>query len=138
MTRAVRYRGAVTARHLRASAGCLLATVVLTACSSQEFIEPSVGAGSGDGPRGARHGAQPGDGLTLAEGLLYYVLAPAVILLVVAALVWLPSVVRGNRYRPQRGWSAPPVWFAGPPDPAAAVEQAQVDEAKRGGASGSW
>ncbi len=56
----------------------------------------------------------------------------------IAALVWLPGVVRGNRYRPNRGWSAAPVWFAGPEDPVAAVEKAHSGGAGKGGASGSW
>ena len=118
-------------RHVRASLGCALMTVVLTACS--------VGDATGGDPRGARHGAQPGEDLTVFEAVMLYAIIPAVILLVIAALAWLPGVMRSSRYRPQRGWNAAPVWFSGPPDPAAAVEHAQVDEdVKRGGASGSW
>lgn len=67
-----------------------------------------------------------------------YVLVPLAIALVIAALVWLPGMVRHSRYRPGSGWSAAPVWFAGPPDPAAAVETAQTGDLPRGGASGSW
>ena len=73
-----------------------------------------------------------------AEALLLYVIVPVLLVLVIAALVWLPGMARGNRYRPGRGWSAPPVWFAGPPDPAAAVESAEVEDIGRGGASGNW
>ena len=62
----------------------------------------------------------------------------AAVMLVLAALVWLPGMVRGNRYRPARGWTAAPLWFGGPPDPAAAVESAQVGQVTRGEASGSW
>ena len=55
-----------------------------------------------------------------------------------AALVWLPGMAKADRYRPQRGWSAAPVWFAGPPDPVAAVETADAGADTRGGASGDW
>jgi hypothetical protein len=74
----------------------------------------------------------------VAGAVVLFVLVPAVLLIGIAALVWLPGMVRGARYRPGRGWSAPPVWFAGPPDPAAAVEEAQPGDVVRGGASGSW
>ena len=67
-----------------------------------------------------------------------FVVAPLALLLVLAALVWLPGMVRSNRYRPAKGWAASPLWFGGPPDPAAAVETAQVGDLVRGGASGSW
>lgn len=76
--------------------------------------------------------------VTVGQAVLLYVLAPLVILVGVAALVWLPGMVRAERYRPQRGWSAAPVWFSGPPDPVAAVETAQVGTEIRGGSSGSW
>jgi hypothetical protein len=103
----------------------LAATVVLAGCSREEPIQFEQGRGNE---------AEVG----LATGLVLYGLVPLLILLAIAALVWLPGMVRSSRYRPGRGWSAPPVWFAGPPDPAAAVEHAQVDEGGRGGASGNW
>jgi hypothetical protein len=67
-----------------------------------------------------------------------FVVVPLVLALVIAAIVWLPGMVRGSRYRPGAGWSAAPLWFAGPPDPAAAVETAETGDMTRGGASGSW
>lgn len=70
--------------------------------------------------------------------LVLYVLVPLAILLVTAAVVWLPNVVRSDRYRPHRGWSAPPLWFHGPDDPDAAVAAAQPGDMVRGGARGSW
>lgn len=70
--------------------------------------------------------------------LVLYVLVPLAILLVTAALVWLPNVVRSTRYRPNRGWSAAPLWFHGPADPDAAVASAQPGDVVRGGARGSW
>lgn len=109
------------------------ATVVLTGCTG----------GNLDAERqnhlGFDAGVAPADnGLSTGEAVGLFVVGPLVILLVVAALVWLPGMVRGNRYRPAKGWSASPLWFGGPPDPAAAVESAQTGELVRGGASGSW
>ena len=117
-------------RRLRA---CLLAAATaatLTACG-------------GDDPARTNHlgyenGVAPGTGISVVEGLALYVLVPAAILLTVAALVWLPGMVRASRYRPGRGWTAAPLWFGGPPDPAAAVENAQTGDLVRGGARGDW
>lgn len=87
---------------------------------------------------GYEDGVAPVEGISLLEGLGLYVLAPLAILLTIFALVWLPGVVRSSRYRPGRGWTAAPLWFGGPPDPVAAVEQAEVGDVVRGGASGEW
>jgi hypothetical protein len=73
----------------------------------------------------------------LLHGFVFDLLALSV-LGVVAALVMLPGVVRGSRYRPARGWGARPVWFAGPVQPEAAIAGAQTGDVVRGGASGSW
>jgi hypothetical protein len=87
---------------------------------------------------GYEDGVAPAQGISFLEGLAIYLVIPAVILLLVAGLVWLPGMVRGSRYRPGRGWTAAPLWFGGPPDPAAAVENAQTGDLVRGGASGDW
>lgn len=89
-------------------------------------------------PNGPAEGADPGSSLSAAATIALFVLLPAAIMLTIAALVWLPGMVRGTRYRPTKGWDAPPVWFAGPLDPAAAVESASVGDVVRGGSSGSW
>jgi len=115
----------------RALAPCLssaVLTVVLTA-------GPALAANDDLGPR---EGADVGSGLSTVATIVWFVLVPAAILLGVAALVWLPGMIKADRYRPQRGWSAAPVWFAGPPDPVAAVETADPGGTGRGGASGSW
>lgn len=92
------------------------------------------------GPALAAHGE--GEDTSAEVGikgaLALYVLLPAVILVGMAALVWLPGVIRNDRYRPQRGWSAAPLWFSGPTDPNSAVQAAQPGDVVRGGASGSW
>ena len=115
----------------RARAACLgsaLLTVLLMASPALAF----------DNELGPREGADPGRGLSPAGTLLLFVVVPGVILLGIAALVWLPGMVKAERYRPQKGWSAAPMWFAGPPDPVAAVETAELGAGKRGGASGNW
>ena len=103
-------------------------TVLLTAGPALAF----------DDELGPREGAEPGPGLSPVATLVLFVLIPAVILLGTATLVWLPGMIKAERYRPQKGWSAAPVWFAGPPDPVAAVETAQARTGDRGGASGNW
>jgi hypothetical protein len=109
--------------------------LALTACSGDrvEVEEPMpdfLGYPEGAGP--------VGDPLSTIEAVGLFLVAPLTIVLLIAALVWLPGMVKGNRYRPAHGWSASPLWFGGPPDPAAAVESAQVGDLVRGGASGSW
>ena len=119
----------MTSRRLRACLTAATVAAVLTACG-------------GDSARtnhlGYRDGVAPAEEVSVLEAVGLYVLAPLAILLVVAALAWLPGMVRTSRYRPGRGWGAAPLWFGGPPDPAAAVESAQVGDLVRGGASGEW
>lgn len=83
-------------------------------------------------------GVPPAPHVGLGTTLLLFVLTPALIVLGIAAVVWLPGMVRSTRYRPARGWDAAPVWFAGPTDPVAAVETAEPGDVVRGGARGNW
>ena len=120
-----------------------MSTPRLRACLTVAALTAALSACGGDDPArtnslGYEEGVAPVEGLTLLEGLAIYVLAPAAILLLVAAVVWLPMMVRSSRYRPGRGWNAAPLWFGGPPDPAAAVENAETGDLVRGGASGDW
>ena len=120
------------ARRLRTALMLAATAVVLAGCYG------------GDDPASTDHlGFQDGAGpvedeLTTLETVLIYGVTPLVILLVIGALAWLPGVVRSSRYRPAKGWNAPPLWFGGPADPAAAVESASTGDLVRGGASGSW
>lgn len=91
-----------------------------------------------DNPLAPQEGADQGSGMSTGAALLLFVVLPVAILLLLSAVVWLPGAVRSGRYRPQRGWTAAPVWFAGPADPVAAVETAHVGTTARGGASGDW
>jgi hypothetical protein len=111
---------------MRATALCGLLAVALSGCARDERAASMPGSDPGAAEVGA------------SGALVLYVLVPLGIALVIAALAWLPGMVRSARYRPGAGWSAPPVWFAGPPDPAAAVEAADTADLNRGGASGSW
>lgn len=74
----------------------------------------------------------------LGTALVLYVALPFGLLALIGAVVWLPNLARSNRYRPQRGWSAPPVWFGGPADPAEAIARADRGSLVRGGAHGDW
>jgi hypothetical protein len=54
--------------------------------------------------------------------LLVFVGIPALVVAVVALLVFASSIASGPRYRPGLSWWAPPVWIGGPeplkPNPA--------------------
>jgi hypothetical protein len=89
-------------------------------------------------PLGPSEGAEPGPGLSPAATIALFVLVPLAIIGTIAVLVLLPGMVRGTRYRPSMGWDVPPVWFAGPLDPEAAVAAANPGDITRGGSSGSW
>jgi hypothetical protein len=89
-------------------------------------------------PIGPQEGSVPGDGLSPAATIALFLLVPLAIIGTIAALVLRPGLVRGARYRPSMGWDSPPVWFAGPLDPGAAVADAQPGDVVRGGSSGSW
>ena len=125
MSRTARRRGAAVSAIVTA-----VTTVVLTAAP----------AWADHNPLAPQEGADEHAGITIGAALLLYGLLPLVLLLVTAAVVWLPGVVRGasRRYRPGAGWDASPVWFAGPGDPVAAVEAAPALPQARGGAGGDW
>lgn len=82
-------------------------------------------------------GSDAGDGLSLLESGLYFVVAPVVLFVVIALLVMAPSMARGPRYRPGVGWWAAPVWFNGPDDADTAVRTATATTGG-GGASARW
>ena len=120
----------VSNRRLRACLTGLATAALLTACGGSDSARTN--------SLGYEDGVAPAPSLSFLESLVLYVIAPAAILLLIAAVVWLPGMVRSSRYRPGRGWTAAPLWFGGPPDPAAAVESAVVGDVVRGGASGDW
>lgn len=108
------------------AAVAVLTTLLLTACANERDAYPH-----------GEQGASSTDG-SLLRTLALYVGAPLLVAGIIAALAWLPGMVRGTRYRPQYGWSAEPVWFAGPTDPEPALAQASTGDVVRGGSGGSW
>lgn len=104
-----------------------LGTVLLTA-----------GPALADNPVGPADGDDPGKGLSPGATLLLFVVAPVATAILIGTVVWLPGAMRTHRYRPAKGWTAPPVWFAGPAEPVAAVQSAEPGDVVRGGASGGW
>ena len=117
-------------RPVRTAATAVLLTLVLAACGNGGEGEPAILAET--------HGANQEAPISVFQAVLLFGVAPIAIAVLIGALAWLPGAVRSNRYRPARGWNAAPVWFSGPTDPAAAVQEAQPGELVRGGASGSW
>lgn len=113
-------------RRLGAAVSAALCVLLLAACANDADAYP--------------HGeeAQSWTNGSIVRTVLLYVVVPALVLLSIAALAWLPGMVRSKRYRPREGWDADPVWFAGPADPVGAVETAETGDVVRGGAGGSW
>ncbi len=110
----------------RAAAAALgAATLVLLQATS------AMAASNPDG------GAEPGDGFSVIETLLWFVVLPGALFVVIALLSTAPSMARGPRYRPGLGWWAAPVWFNGPDDADTAVRKA-APTAGGGGASARW
>lgn len=127
MSRAVT-RVATTGLALVAMSGATLLTALLTA-------GPAYAA---DYPIGPSEGEDRGPSLGTLTTLALYVGLPLLSAGLIFAITWLPGALSANRYRPAKGWGAEPVWFAGPPEPVAAVQSAEVGDVVRGGARGSW
>jgi hypothetical protein len=78
------------------------------------------------------------------QTVLIYIGIPVAAALVITFLVYLPSLIRGPRYRPGRPWTAGSVWFGGTTDAAEAARSAGSAETlppattQGGGASARW
>lgn len=112
--------------------------VVTTSLAALTTVLLTAGPAFADNPIGDAEGEDPGSSLGLVKTLLLYVGIPVASALVIFLVVWLPGAVSANRYRPAKGWHAAPVWFAGPADPVAAVQGAELGDVVRGGARGDW
>ena len=86
----------------------------------------------------------PGHGLTWVQTVLIYIGIPVAASLIITFLVYLPSMIRGPRYRPGRPWTAGSVWFGGTTDAAEAARSAGPADTlppattEGGGASARW
>ena len=83
----------------------------------------------------------PGHRLSWVQTVLIYIGIPVAAAAVITFLVYLPSMVRGPRYRPGRAWTAGSVWFGGPEDPETALAEAKTlppATVEGGGASARW
>lgn len=98
----------------------------------------AVPAVAADYPLGPAEGEDREPGLGTVVTLALYLGLPLLVAALVFLVTWLPGAVSANRYRPGKAWPAEPVWFAGPPDPVAAVQSAEVGDVVRGGARGTW
>ncbi len=98
----------------------------------------SAPAFAADNPLGPSEGEDREPALGTLTTLALYLGVPLLVAALVFAITWLPGAMTANRYRPNKSWDAEPVWFAGPPDPVAAVQSAEVGDVVRGGARGSW
>ena len=117
-----------TRRRTRAAAA-VLTTLLLAACAN----DPA------NFPLGEQAGESSSTDGSVLRTVAVYLLIPLFVGGLIAAAAWLPGMARGSRYRPQYGWTAAPVWFAGPSgDPVAAVGEAQTGDGTKGGSGGSW
>jgi hypothetical protein len=79
--------------------------------------------------------------MSIIQTTLVFAGIPALIIAVVAALVYGKSMIRQpNRYRPGRPWDYPPSWFRAHPDALLHTPTARdgVHTTATGGASGEW
>ena len=127
---------AATAGLTRLATATVTVTVTVTVTIALTLVMTAAPAFA-ENPLGHSEGADPGKSIGTAAALLLYVGLPLLSLALIATVVLLPGV-RAHRYRPSKGWNASPVWFAGPPEPVAAVQAAELGDVVRGGSSGGW
>lgn len=83
----------------------------------------------------------PGGKLSAIETAAIFVGIPVGVAVVIAFLVFLPSIVNGPRYRPGRAWTATASWFGEPigsETAAAAITTLPPATLDGGGASARW
>jgi hypothetical protein len=79
--------------------------------------------------------------MSIVQTVLVFAGVPALIIAVVAVLVYGKSMIRQpNRYRPGRAWDYPPSWFRAHPDALLHTPAAPdgLHTTATGGASGEW
>ena len=80
----------------------------------------------------------PGGHMSWVQTVLVFVGIPVAAAAVITFFVFLPSMIRGPRYRPGRPWTAGSVWFGGPSEGTAAATPGPVGAFEGGGASARW
>lgn len=80
--------------------------------------------------------------------ILVLVVIPVALFALITLLVYLPSMMKGERYKPGQPWRNEAAWFGGPRggveaadragQPAAVGAGADGDDPERGGTSGRW
>jgi hypothetical protein len=83
----------------------------------------------------------PGDKMSAIETTAIFAGIPVAVAVVIAFLVFLPSIVGGPRYRPGRPWTATASWFGEPigsETAAAAITTLPPATLDGGGASARW
>jgi hypothetical protein len=83
-------------------------------------------------------GDDPGQGLTTLAWTGIFIGLPVLLFVVIALLVYAPSMARGPRYRPDLGWEHAPVWFDGPSDDSGQRAAPGAATVTGGGASARW
>lgn len=86
---------------------------------------------------------QDGPPVSKLHVLLLLGAIPLGLFLVIAFLVYVPSMARGEKYQPGLAWHSEPLWFGGPSgglEAADATDPRALESgaSKRGGASGRW
>jgi hypothetical protein len=79
------------------------------------------------------------------HALLIIAVIPIGLFVLITLLVYVPSMVRGERYQPGQAWRSEPEWFGGPRSGLDAVDEADrpavgpgSSESTSGGTSGRW
>lgn len=92
---------------------------------------------------------ESGGGVAPWHALLIFVVAPLGLFLLITLLVYLPSMMRSEAYRPGQPWRGEAEWFGGPRDGLEAVDRSEpaavgtgtsqgIPDDRRGGSSGRW
>ena len=87
---------------------------------------------------GVEDGVVPGSHLGVGLALAIFGGIPLALFALISLLCVGPGLARRPRYRPGRPWTHDPVWFAGPPDPDAAVRAAVPRLQAKGGVGADW
>lgn len=73
--------------------------------------------------------------------LMVLLVIPAALAVLITVLVYVPAMVKGDKYTPGRAWRNENEWFGGPKDGLEAadrVETRPAAEGERGGSSARW